>query len=578
MSSADPRQLSERYTSVSDRFRSLWTFYQFLGGIFKHLDRGPLPLSYDFQDLHRRLQELVPGLAVPDAFQAEQALLQMDHELDKLHKRMRAIEEEFPPSLLRRFFDHLKRQDERILVALVKFYLQSPDLDDDTIDKLDILLTRLAEAPLDDGRALRRDRHELWQTFSRLAAVSGAGTLEQAEVTTLVGAVVELRDRIQDIGSFDDLLTSNVLDSFRDFKHRMGAAFLEPQVLVEVVSTNIAAKNRFQELYQAEEIRILEDTNRILEIERYLERHPNFADVTLREQIETFRRARDRFDSSRREENIKRDALLELRRSMNQILEKFDSRANDGGRPLPPAPAAAEGAPGNPGAVDGGDPTPTPPPAAAPAQPPRPGVAAASPLPDELPDALEYPSGQVEDLDPLSEEDTLTASDLLPADPLLNDALHTIISGLELAGWDVAEGQAVQSGRLHNLRLEPWESEAYFKLTRRQLTEDSVVWELQRFYLLAAALRVRMEEEMSLIEHANQSNSADRLMEALERAGQSLERAREFESRFRWFIDDMMFRGDTGQLEQVSRSRFRFLETYARLWLEHQSRGGLTPL
>ena len=33
--------LSVRYTTLSDRFRSLWTFYQFLGGVLKHLDEGP---------------------------------------------------------------------------------------------------------------------------------------------------------------------------------------------------------------------------------------------------------------------------------------------------------------------------------------------------------------------------------------------------------------------------------------------------------------------------------------------------------------------------------------------------------
>jgi len=42
-------EVSERFTRLSDRFRALWTFYQFLTGVYRHLGRGELPVSYDFQ-------------------------------------------------------------------------------------------------------------------------------------------------------------------------------------------------------------------------------------------------------------------------------------------------------------------------------------------------------------------------------------------------------------------------------------------------------------------------------------------------------------------------------------------------
>ena len=61
---------SERFTHLSDRFRSLWTFYQFLAGVLKHLDEGPVPYSYDFQSLHRRLQALVHTVGIGDDSQA----------------------------------------------------------------------------------------------------------------------------------------------------------------------------------------------------------------------------------------------------------------------------------------------------------------------------------------------------------------------------------------------------------------------------------------------------------------------------------------------------------------------------
>jgi hypothetical protein len=87
-----------------------------------------------------------------------------------------------------------------------------------------------------------------------------------------------------------------------------------------------------------------------------------------------------------------------------------------------------------------------------------------------------------------------------------------------------------------------------------------------------------MEEERDEITRLESGNSPDRLFEVLERSAQSLDRARDMDRRFQWFIDDIVFRGETQQLESLYRSRFRFLHGYSGLWLAHQQSGGLTPL
>ena len=332
------RHQSERYTRLSDRFRSLWTFYQFLGGLFKHQGRGALPQTYDFQELHRRLQDLVPRMGLETTPEVEHELQEMGRRLTNIHHGLREIEKEFPPSLLRRFFDHLKRQDEKILVALVKFYLQTDEIDDDTLDKLDILLTRLAEAPAEDGKALPRDPAEVRPLFSRLAAYVDVSGADQTELAALRNAIRDFRAELGRVADFGTLLTCGLYDRYREFKHQLGSTFFLPEILSEVTATNILARNRFQELYEAEETRILEDTNRIFEIERYLERHPDFAHPDLRRHIEAFRRFRIRFDAGRKEDNIKRDDLLELRQSIHAVLERFDptERHPAEARPAPP--------------------------------------------------------------------------------------------------------------------------------------------------------------------------------------------------------------------------------------------------
>jgi len=497
MSIDNAHHLSETYTALSDRFRSLWTFYQFLGGVFKHQDLGQLPFEYDFQGLYRRLQALMPRMDMDGDGEVAAGLDGIDSELDRLHERLAEAEARFPPSVLRPFFDHLKRQDEKILVALAKFYLRLPELDEDALDKLDILLTRLAEAPLEDGSVLHRDSAEIRAVFSRLGQFAGVPELEEAEQSTLAGAVRELRGEFESASDFGTLLTSKVYDRFRRFKHRLGRSMLSPAILTEVVATNIAAKNRFQELFHQEEVQILEDTNRIFEIERYLERNPDLAHEDLRNHITAFRHYRSRLDSGRKEENVKREDLLELRRAMNLILQRFD------GEDMPAAPEPPRAPPAPRATIVRSD---------------EPFV---QPTVDEVPppellDLLTEDPAETEDPGEAGEaeeigEGATSLAELLPPDPLLSESLHKIMFALELASWNRSPEQGVNGSGLHNLRLEPWEADAYRELSDHSLRTGSPRWELLSFFLTSAALRLKMEEEAREIVRLGEAGDPDLL-------------------------------------------------------------------
>jgi len=547
--STEVRQLSDRYTRLSDRFRSVWTFYQFLGGVFKHRGDGDMPVHRDFQGLYRRLQELVPQLPAGASPPLERELDRVESELDEIHHELAELEQQFSPSVLRRFFDHLKRQDEKILYALAKFYLRSNSGQEDRFDKLDILLTRLAEVPIDDERIAVRSTAELRPAFQRLASYGAVTGLPREERHALVKAVRELRDEMSRIDDFNTLLESDVHGRFRTLKRQLGASVLDPDLLIEIVATNIEAANRFRTLYREEEARILEDTNKIFEIERYLERNPGLASEQLRRELDHFRRSRERFDSGRRDDNVKRDDVAELRRAMRSVLELFDPRGrgahsrNDSPGlelELDDSDARADAAAGGEG-----------------------------PEPFELAETLDAE-------DPGRESTSL--AELLPPDPLLNEPLHKIMFALELVEWDRPPEQLATAKELHGLRLEPWEVDAYRRLVERSLPEGSLEHLRAAFYLTSAALRLRMEEERQEIERALRADRQERVEELLESSAQSLERAREVERRFLWFAEDLLYRGVTDQLEHVYRSRFRFLFAYSELWLAHQANGGITPL
>jgi len=189
--------------------------------------------------------------------------------------------------------------------------------------------------------------------------------------------------------------------------------------------------------------------------------------------------------------------------------------------------------------------------------------------PEDVPD-------EIDELEPMEDEPTLI--DLLPPDPLLTTALHKIVFALELVSWEHGIDNAGGAKELHHLKLEPWEAGTYRKMMDMRSQVGTLPWELQAFFLSSAALRVKMEEELLEIARLKDAGHADKVLEVLEYSAQSLERAREVDRRFRWFIDDMLFQGDTELLEQVYRSHFRFLNVFSGLWLEHQSSGGVAPL
>jgi hypothetical protein len=544
MQAPKAHSMSVRYTTLSDRFRSLWTFYQFLGGVLKHLDEGPMPYTYDFQGLHERLKEIVHKIGVESTVDATPELDQAERELDRIHRELTRIECQFPPSVMRKFFDHIKRQDEKVLCALLKFYLLSSHFEQDTLDKLDILFTRLAEAPSTEGRPSPKEAGDLLTNFRQLSQFTDLPPLPLAEETPLAEAVRAIRQELESIEDYRTLVESKVYERYRRLKQRLGKNALLPSMLVEITTTNIVAKNRFKELYEAEERKVVENTNRIFDIERYLERHPELASEGLKRQLEEFRTIRVRYEARARKDNVKRDDIAEMTRAMQAVLAQFDPAAK---RPLSLDP-------------DDSGVSATAKTASHKIQPPVEG---------------DFSADKESRKDP---SDGTSLDSLLPPDPLLNETLHKIMFALEMIVWDRLPSQITTAPEIRNLNLEPREIETYRRLAEGKVDKGTPEWELDRFFLMSAALRVKMEEETSEITRLETANNPDRLYEVLEHSARSLERARDTDRRFQWFIDDMLFRGDTQQLEYIYRSRFRFLHAYSGLWLVHQRSGGLTPL
>jgi len=521
--------LNQRYVRLTDRCRSQWTFYQFLQGAFKHLRDVDCPVEIDFPAIFARFRAVADEISHPEPAAVERTLHALEVEVDRLSSTLLDVDSQVPPSMLRRFFDRLKRQDEKVLLAVIKFYLDSGSNSEDVIDKLDILFTRLAEIPREGGGSLARGRHELARLVQPLLAYRGNSGVSDQEVDILLDAIADMRNEAVGAGSFATLVGGGVLDRFRSIKRRLGPDLLHPVLLPAILETTVAIKNRFRELWDDEQQAILNDTNRVMEARHALDAHPELATPELRDLFDTLATAQRKVERGRQEETLRREDMIELRRSLKAILEQFDLA-----QPIAQLETLFSTSESDAPDEAAGQPAPAPP-----------------------------PSGYL-------------ATPGVGHDPLLHEYLSKIIFAFELVGHDRTPAEIAQAKEVAALRLEPVEVEAIQQVTAGQCPEDTISGQRQRLLMQATALRVRLDEEAREIDRLRKRRS-DHLSELLDRATSTLQRAGELERRFQWFIDDSLYRGATDDLEALFRSRMRLLRAYSGLWLIHNDSGGISP-
>lgn len=560
MSSADLHSLNQRYIRVTDRCRAQWTFYQLLQGAFKHLREVPCPIEIDFPSLFARFRAVAEELAHPETTRVEATIDELEDELERNTRKLLRADAEMPPSMLRRFFDGLRRQDEKVILAIIKFYLDTGQASEDVIDKLDILFTRLAELPREGGGTLIRERHEIDRMVQPLLQRRANVSATEGDVTGRLDQVAAIRAEALAATGFAELAAGGALDRFRSLKRDLGESYLDPRLLPSLLETTVAIKNRFRELWEDEEQQILSDTNRVMEARRLLDRHPEIVNGDLRDMFDTLAAAQQRIERGRKEEKVRREDVVELRRVLDKILEQTDSSL-PGRAPAEPAPAPAR---------------PTPAPTDAARVPARPRVTELFEAEETEPQPVDADQRAPREPSGVTAEQGVQVAVEFADDPLLHEYISKIVFAMELVGPGKSPGEIAHAKEVAALRLEAWEVEAIQAVSSGELETDTIIGQRARAMAQSTALRIRLDEEAREIGRLRKRES-DRLPELLDQATQSLQRAAELERRFQWFIDDALYRGATERLETLTRSRMRLLRAYSGLWLIHNDSGGVSP-
>ena len=149
MTTPDIAVLHRRYVDLASRFKSAWTFHQFLQGIqkfFTEVEIGRYPS--DFQEIHGTLKAIADNLNSGDGDRLARQLDQVERQLAQMTGILSATDSRVSASLLRQFFDRVKNFDEQILAQMVRFYLANSSessLSGERQDKLDFLVSKLSE-------------------------------------------------------------------------------------------------------------------------------------------------------------------------------------------------------------------------------------------------------------------------------------------------------------------------------------------------------------------------------------------------------------------------------------------------
>lgn len=532
----DLKEVHQAYTRLSEKFKTFWTFHQFLQGVHKAFLGDAPGYAVDFQGLYDQIRGITEAMSFQPPVQVLDTIQRLDLQLDAVYQKIAADDGKIAPSYVRRFFERVRTEDEKLLLSLLRFYFYSRHLDADALDKVDFLLTHVgARVSLDDGRFLARFPQELQKLFGGLLGLStrrDATTPEgrAAAVARLQG----LRREIEACGRFEDLTEKRHLDRLRELKHALGASFFEIDVLSAILETNLAAKNKFHRLWEDEEKRILDSSRQILEMEKELAASP---DETLQEQFRRFHEFRQAFEKNQKEGGVRHHEVARLAESIEKLFTRLD-------RSIPGSTVSTVQTSSGPISLP---------------EAPTSGVFAA-PSPEELA--------------PRVEEKAAGPANALTADPLVGEWVHKVLYSIELIDDGTGSGKAAWGGALAGLRLEPWEVRAARRLQGDEMPTEEGARRRDLLYLEAAALRLRIDEEARWFRTAaaGDPEASEAAEERLWRCGACLVRAQEIDRRFRAAVEEAALSAPPERLNELHRSRFRLLRGFSGLWLIHNQR------
>jgi len=314
--------LHEDYIRLTERFKALWTFHQFVRGVYKTFFSADPGYTLDFTSLYEEVKAIAARINTGAPESVDPLLRSLNAKLDGVTSELRDVDRKISPSFVRRFFEKVRPQDEKIAFYLLRFYFSQPDIDEDVVDKVDFLATVAATGQADPDAGANKPRAQVRKFFETLTSNSIWPRLDSAMAPAIVRAFDELATDVASAKEFEELLNQRLLENVRTMKRRVANGLANAEILTAVAWCNLTSRSVFHKLYEKEERRLDEATGKITDLERELTRggdegHPP-------EEFRRFRDSRIRFDRQTMDRNLRAQHVVELKRAIGDVLTKFD--------------------------------------------------------------------------------------------------------------------------------------------------------------------------------------------------------------------------------------------------------------
>jgi hypothetical protein len=313
--------LHEDYIRLTERFKALWTFHQFLRGVQKTFFASEPGYVLDFGKLYDEVRAAAGSIDTTSPEKVAPRIRELAERLDGFGRKLREADRLISPSYVRRFFEKVQPQDEKIAFHLLRFYFSQPDVDEDVVDKVDFLATVLAAGPAEDADG-PRPRPDAQKFFEAATAATVWPRLDVTSTPSIVRAFDDLAADMTRAQEFEDLVTARLLNNVRTLKRRVASGLANPEVLAAVAKCNLRTRSVFHRLYEREERRLEEATDRIGDLEKELAR--GGLEAPSAEEFRKFRESRQRFDRQSRESNVKALQVVELKEAIGEVLGRFE--------------------------------------------------------------------------------------------------------------------------------------------------------------------------------------------------------------------------------------------------------------
>lgn len=598
-------ELHSRYLLLSGRFKSAWTYHQFLKGVNKVFAENPLQIdTQSFQTIYSELKTASKNLNVAGADEATARMDQAEAELEDRLLVLLEADAQLTPALLRRFFKRVRNYDARILGQLLKFYLFTREnaWDEHRLDKADYLLTRLGELLLETDRDLiERRPHALRDALRGLWHIAGVADPDEAAVAHTVATFARLQDKMRKIETLEDFHQQGLIQDYRDAKRESGLMFFHPEVAQRIVEINLFLAQQVETLYGLEEQRVATEYNRVFE----LEREASHLEDSLDSELRRFRTDVESYEKSLEGQDMKIDQVVQVSERARGLIPKLEILGSspdhleaskgaisdavpelfaepDTDQPLPPlpeqdlVPSAAERSVAGDASTDE----------------PAHEESDEEPLPEAeeaglaSTDSAATRDGELEPASSASDSFARLAppgtgipanwrdglSGERPRENLrirtgyaeqLGEVLRQVLQVLENTDWEMRPRLVTQVPEVRPLRLEPREVLAY----RRLFFPDRFPRSMEQFLVESAALRVLLgyqaEELVELLDESENARTGALHGQALT----AVELASEFERRFQHFLQNAVLERNLEDAAALQLLWMRLLREYSGLWL-----------